>query len=155
MKVEKICHLHAYTTRNVDAVARLFAELFGMKTDVCELKDWGINNGLRTCVVRPEGSPAFLEFLQPIDLNGEASKALNDRPEGLLFVSVKVPDIREAIAEMESRGIKLTYLWDGGEVKQAWFDPKNTFGVGIELGEYPWEHLPFEQTIAAHRKISA
>jgi len=53
-----------------------------------------------------------------------------------------VPNIKEAIAELESWGIKMVGpVHETGSVKQAWFDPTNTFGAQIELCEYPGDDL--------------
>ncbi len=134
MKVEKIDHLHAYA-KDVDAVCRLFTDLFGMKCRTMEFKEFGS----RTCVV--SAGKTFIEFLQPTDPKGRVAKLVGSRPEGLLCVNFKVPNIDEGIAELESRGIKLTQRFDIGPIKQAWFDYSKTFGVQVELGEYPGDDI--------------
>ncbi len=134
MKVEKIDHLHAYA-KDVDAVAELFSSLFGMKCKVFSFEQYGTRNCIATT---PQG---FIEFIQPTDPEKDPAKLIGDRPEGLLCISLKVPNMQEAIAEMEARGIKLLKLYELGPVKQAWFDPKNTFGIQIELGEYPGDNI--------------
>ena len=132
MKVEKLDHFHAYA-KDVDAVARLFADLFGKESVTWEHDQLGA----RGCFV-----PSLqVEFLQPTDPNGEIARVIGTREEGMLCVNFKVPNIEEAIAEMESRGIKLIRLFQIGQVKQAWFESKNTFGVQIELGEYPGDDI--------------
>ena len=136
MRVQRIDHLHAYAN-DVDAVARLFSDLFGMTCDICEFGEWG----LRTVVVRTGRDRRFIEFLQPTDPNGEVARFLGPRSEGLICVDFKVPDIDRATAELESRGIKQIHRSNIGKVKQAWFESKNTFGMQIELSEYPGDNI--------------
>ena len=137
MKIERIDHLHAYT-KDIDAVARLFSGL-GLKCEVPDLKDMEGAGGKTLVVWIGEG--AFIEFLQPTDPEGDLAQLIGDREEGLLCVDLKVSDMDEAVAEMESRGIKLLKMFEINQLKQAWFDPSNTFGVQIELGEYPGDEI--------------
>jgi peroxiredoxin len=61
--------------------------------------------------------------------------------EGIGCVSLKVPDIEEAITELESLGVKMIFKVEVGQVKEAWFEATNTFGVQIELCEYPGDDI--------------
>jgi methylmalonyl-CoA/ethylmalonyl-CoA epimerase len=132
MKVERIDHFHAYA-KNVDAAAKLFGELFGTAFDPPWVSDeWG-------CKVRFHR--LGFEFIQPTDPNGLIAQALADRKEGIICISLKVPNMEEAIAEMESRGIKLLHMFQVGQNKEATFDFTNTFGVQIELCEYPGDDI--------------
>ena len=132
MKVERIDHIHAYA-KDAEAAAKLFGELFGSEFGPpWESADWG---------VRALFHPLGFEFLQPTDPNGVVAQALEGRGEGILCISLKVPNMDEAIAEMESRGIKLLNLFQVGQNKEATFDYTNTFGVQIELCEYPGDDI--------------
>jgi len=129
MKVERIDHVHAHV-KDADAAIKLFGELFGSEFDpLFESEEWGV----RTCF-----HPLGIDLIQPTDPNGEAAQLyVAGRGEGLLSISLKVPDMDEAIAEMESRGIKMISSVQIGRMKEALFDYTNTFGVQIELCEYP------------------
>ncbi len=132
MKVERIDHIHAYA-KDANAAAQLFGELFGSEfAPPWESDEWG---------VRARFHPLGFEFLQPTDPNGLVAQTLADRQEGILCISLKVPNMDEAIAEMESRGIKLIHLFQVGQNKEALFDSTNTFGVQIELCEYPGDDI--------------
>ncbi len=133
MKVEKIDHIHAYA-KDLGAVSKLFTELFGMRCSTFTLEP-----GTLSCIAATK--PGFIGFVQATDPECDVAKVIGDRPEGVMYISFKVPNIQEAIAEMEAHGIKLLKFFDLGPVKQAWFDPTNTFGIGIELGEYPGESI--------------
>jgi len=132
VKVERIDHFHAYA-KDVDAAAKLFGEIFGSEFGPpWESEDWG-------CKVRFH--PLGFEFIQPTDPNKMVGQALAGRKEGIIMISLKVPNMDEAIAEMESRGIKLQQLLQVAQNKEASFDPTNTCGVHIELCEYPGDDI--------------
>lgn len=138
MRVQRIDHLHAYA-KDVDAVARLFSDLFGMKCRVCDYPQFGG----RTCAIRPWQSSRFIEFVQPTDANGVLGRLVGPRDEGLLCVNFKVPDLEKAIKDMEARGINTVRRSESvsGRVKQAWFECKDTFGVQFELSQYAGDNM--------------
>ena len=55
--------------------------------------------------------------------------------EGLATVSLKVSNLEEAIAYMESHGVRLVLRQDIASAKHAVFHPKDLYGVMIELVE--------------------
>ncbi len=132
MKVEKIDHIHAYA-KDLEGAVRLFTDLLGKEfLPVWESDDFG---------TRAAFHPLGFEFLQPTDPNGPVAQTIGPREEGILFVCFKVPDIEEAIAEMEWRGIKMIHQYQVGKLKEALFESTNTFGVQIELCEYPGDDI--------------
>jgi len=140
MKVEKIDHIHAYA-KDLEGAVRLFADLLGKEfLPVWESDDFG---------ARAAFHPLGFEFLQPTDPNGPVAQTIGTREEGILFVCFKVPDIEEAIAEMEWRGIKMIHQYQVGKLKEALFESTNTFGVQIELCEYPGDDIT-AASVASH-----
>jgi len=132
MKVEKIDHIHAYA-KDLEGAVRLFTDLLGKEfLPLWESVDFG---------ARAAFHPLGFEFLQPTDPNGPVAQTIGPREEGILFVCFKVPDIEEAIAEMEWRGIKMIHKYQVGQLKEALFESTNTFGVQIELCEYPGDDI--------------
>jgi len=132
MKVERIDHIHAYA-KDVDAAAKLFGEIFGSEFGPpWESAEWGC----RACF-----HPLGFEFLQPTEANKIVAQTVGKRSEGVLAISLKVPNMEEAIAEMESRGVKLLHFFQVGQNKEATFEATNTFGVQIELCEYPGDDI--------------
>jgi len=126
MKVEKIDHIHV-SVKNLDKAISLFTDLLGRKFDPL----WeGSDYGIRTAYNR-----VGFDFIQVMDPNRPSNA--NFGGEGICCVSLKVPDIEEAIAELESRGIKMISRVKVGQLTEVWFDAANTFGVQIELCEYP------------------
>ena len=132
MKVEKIDHIHAYA-KDLEGAVRLFTDLLGKEfLPLWESVDFG---------ARAAFHPLGFEFLQPTEPNGPVAQTIGPREEGILFVCFKVPDIEEAIAEMEWRGIKMIHKYQVGQLKEALFESTNTFGVQIELCEYPGDDI--------------
>jgi len=74
---------------------------FGVKASVCNFNGVGI------------------ELIAPNDPEGLLAKTLERRGEGIWAISVKVPDIDEAIAEVESRGLRVIRKIEAGKVKEA------------------------------------
>jgi predicted enzyme related to lactoylglutathione lyase len=129
MKVERIDHVHAYV-EDLDGAAQLFGVLFGSEfSPAFEATAVGCKNCMHPRLK--------MELMEITDPNGLAAKAMADRKEGYIWISLKVPNIKEAIAEMESRGMKLWHYYEIGKMKEADFKPDKTFGMIIELCEYP------------------
>ena len=135
MKVEKIDHIHV-CVKDLDAAMAFFKDVFGMEFDpVWELSE--------IVGLRDVRGPLGLDIVEITDPARRAGKGMVDtHKEGISAISLKVPNIEEAIAELEARGIKMASpLSQIGLVKQAYFDPTQTFGIQIELCEYPGDDL--------------
>ena len=52
------------------------------------------------------------------------------------LLAFKVSSLKEAVADMESRGVRLVVRIDQARMKAAIFHPKDTYGVMIEFVEY-------------------
>jgi methylmalonyl-CoA/ethylmalonyl-CoA epimerase len=141
MKVEKIDHIHARVT-NLDGAVNLFQDLLGV--DFFPVSELTEQFGLRD-VVNPLGASTLtgLHLMEITDPNGLIQQELGHvLRHGIAAISLKVPDIKEAIAELTGRGIKMVGpVHEQGAVKQAWFDPADTFGIQIELCEYPGDDI--------------
>jgi predicted enzyme related to lactoylglutathione lyase len=135
MKVERIDHVHVYV-KNVDKAVELFGPLLGKDFyPVVEVPEFGARVAL---------NPLHLEFIQPTDPKGITAKALGTSgswEEGGICISLKVPNIEKATAQMESKGIKVLASMQVGKLKEVAFDSAKTFGVMIELCEYPGDDI--------------
>ncbi len=127
MKAQKIDHV-SFMVRDLDKAKKFFGELF--ETDF--LEPWTIESIDITETVDPIG----IDIVAPLTPDGLTSKVLARRGEGVSMVSFKVPNLEEGMAEMKSRGIRL--LWHGrlADAEYAIYDPRDTFGVMIEIIEY-------------------
>ncbi|OGP51453.1 MAG: hypothetical protein A2Y79_08025 [Deltaproteobacteria bacterium RBG_13_43_22] len=131
MKVEKIDHIHIFV-KNLDKAIKFFEEALGTKfTEPHNPK----NLDARTTM-----DPIGLEIIEGASKDSAVSKTIERRGEGLAAISLKVPDIEEAIAHLESLGVRLVRRIESGKIKEAQFHPKDTFGVMLELCEYELEH---------------
>lgn len=146
MKVEQIDHIHV-VVKELDKAVRFFSELlgttfseilssppeaeggFGVKASVCNLNGVGI------------------ELIAPYDPGSLSAKMLERRGEGIWAISFKVPDIDEAISEVESRGLRVIRRVEVGKVKEAHIHPKDAHGIMIELCEYKAQHPGFAQAL--------
>ncbi|MBS7250144.1 MAG: hypothetical protein KIH08_06085 [Candidatus Freyarchaeota archaeon] len=65
---------------------------------------------------------------------------MEKRGEGLYAIVFKVPNIEEAAAELEKKGVRRVGTLDLGALKEVMFHPKDTHGVMIILAEYREVH---------------
>lgn len=131
MKIEKIDHV-AILVEDVEKAEKFFADLFETKfAALGEVKEMDI-----TSMMEPSG----IEIIQPLSPDGVSARTLKNRGEGLSLLSLKVSNLDEAMAEMKSRGIRLTGQVQSGGMRAAIYHPKDTYGVMIELIEYQTEH---------------
>jgi methylmalonyl-CoA epimerase len=131
MKVEKIDHIHIFV-KNQDKAINFFEAALGTKFSSPRSSE---NLDAKTTM-----DPLGLEIIEGISPEGPVKKTIERRGEGLAAVSLKVPDIEEAITRLESLGVRLVRRIENGKIKEAQFHPKDTFGVMIELCEYELEH---------------
>jgi methylmalonyl-CoA/ethylmalonyl-CoA epimerase len=131
IRVEKIDHIHVFV-RDLDKAIKLFEEVLGTKFTEPE--------GSEKLDARTAMEPIGFELIEGLSKDGAVNRAIERRGEGLAAISLKVPDIEEAIAHLEAKGIRLVRRLEGGKIKEAQFHPKDTFGVMLELCEYEIEH---------------
>jgi catechol 2,3-dioxygenase-like lactoylglutathione lyase family enzyme len=131
MKIEKIDHI-GILVKDVKKAEKFFTDLFETQfAALGEVKDLDI-----TSMMEPSG----IEIVQPLSPDGVSARTLNNRGEGLTLLSLKVASLDEAMAEMKSRGVRLTGQVQSGRMRAAIYHPKDAYGVMIELIEYQTEH---------------
>lgn len=80
--------------------------------------------------------PLGIELVASTSPDGPVNQFIQRRGEGLYYIAFKVPDIEQAVMELQSRGLRLIGRERMGNLKEAQFHPKDSFGVMIELAEY-------------------
>ena len=131
MKIEKLDHI-AIMVQDLKKAEKFFADLFETKfAALGEIKDMDARSMME---------PSGIEIIEPLTPDGVSARTLQKRGEGLSLLSLKVADLDEAMAEMKSKGIRLTAQGQNGKTRMAIYHPKDTFGVMIELIEYESEH---------------
>ena len=123
MKVEKIDHV-AILVKDLDKAGKFFANLLGTEfTEPREFKEADVISIM---------SPLRIELVAPLSPDGPVARTLARRGEGLAGLILKVSNLKEAIAHMESHGLKPVRK-PGANVAQ--FHPKDIYGTLIELME--------------------
>ena len=133
MKIEKIDHLHIYV-KDLDKTIERFRDLLGLQfTDIMNWEKFG---------VRDVYAPPGLNIIQETGKNDlNIGECIERRGEGIAGISFKVSNIEEAVAELQSKGLKLLFKVTVGNVTEALFAPPDSFGVILELCEYPGDDI--------------
>ncbi|OGO02307.1 MAG: hypothetical protein A2Y91_00530 [Chloroflexi bacterium RBG_13_54_8] len=130
LKIERIDHVHIYV-RDLEKAIRRFEELLGVKFGEI------MTEGLEDLGVKGAFALPGLDVSQPTSPHSPVARVIERRGEGLVGgVSFKVADIEAGIAELESKGMKLLGRLQIGDLKEAWFHPRDAHGLLIELCEY-------------------
>ena len=141
MKVERIDHIGILVNR-LDKAEELFTDLFESRFKASESETADEDS---KSIVNSFG----IEFITPNIPNAPMAKTLAHQGEGFLYLSLKVPNLKEAMVDMEKKGIRKTMevgQFGRGNFKAAFYHPKDTFGVMIELVEYETEHPALSAT---------
>ena len=126
MKVKKISNV-AILVKDLEEARKFFGDLFGTEfSEPHEVKDVDVVTSL---------SPLGIELSAPLTPDGSSARALERRGEGVAMIILDVPNLEEAIADMESHGVRLVGRGDRPTSKTATFHPKDLHGVMFELIE--------------------
>jgi len=126
MKVERIDFV-TFFVKDLDKAVKFFGELFetqfiapySTSVDTKETIDsLGVN------------------LTAPLTQDGLSARIMATRGEGLATIVFKVANLDEAIAELESRGVRLLGREKIGSAEYAVFHPKDTFGAMLSVVEY-------------------
>jgi len=121
-KVQKIRNVQIMV-KNLEEAGKFFADLFGV--------EFTGPNEIKEADIRHLASPIGLQLIAPLTPDGPVAKALERRGEGLYMLRLTVPNLEEAIADMESHGVKLAGRFPSS--RAALFHPKDLHGVMIEI----------------------
>jgi len=100
MKIEKIDHI-SIAVRNLNKACKVYEDIMGLELDSTYVSD---EEKIR--VARYRVGDAWLELMEPTG-EGDVSRFLDKRGEGLFVISYKVPDVDSAMAELKGKGYKL------------------------------------------------
>ncbi len=127
MKAERLDHIHIYV-KDLEKAKDTFSRILGTTfSPNIEVEDMQIRSAL---------SPLGVELIESASPDGVVAKAIERRGEGLYALSFKVPDIEEAVNELQSMGLRLVGRVEEGNIREAQFHPKDCHGVMIELCQY-------------------
>jgi len=126
MKVEKIHHV-SIMVKDLEKAGKFFTDLFGLKFSGPHQ-----NKELDVSFLR---SPIGINLVTPLTADGPSARTLEHRGEGLSMLVLNVSDLKEAIADIESHGVRLVGREYRPTAKTATFHPKDLCGVMVELME--------------------
>ncbi len=133
MRVEKLDHVHIYV-KSLEKGKDTFSRVLG--TTFCPTITADERGGDASRQLRSTLSPLGLELLEGSSPEGAIGRVIERRGEGVYALSFKVPDIEEAISELQSKGLRMVSRIELGKIKEAQFHPKDCHGIMIELCEY-------------------
>lgn len=140
MKVEnrlsKIDHI-GILVEDLDKAVKFFSDLFEM--------DFVKPHDTPDADIRETIEPSGINLFEPLSPEksknpGAIAKQLERHGEGMFMLSFKVANLEEAVAEMQSKGVRLVMKSEVEGFYYALFHPRDTFGVMIELCEYREKH---------------
>ena len=133
MKIEKIDHIHV-AVKDLKEAAKSFGDIMGTRwVGPIELPDGNMRTAFDTL---------GFELVQPTSPDSPLAKFIEKRGEGVYSIGLKVPNLDEAIADLEARGIRVPWRGSGKDFNNeslrgvALTNPKDTHGVMFELLEY-------------------
>ena len=100
MKIEKIDHI-SIAVRNLEESRKTYEDILGL-----ELDSIYISEKEKIRVARYRVGDVWLELMEPTS-EGDVSRFLDKRGEGLFVISYKVPDVDSTMAELKAKGYKL------------------------------------------------
>ncbi|MGD0856844.1 MAG: VOC family protein [Dehalococcoidia bacterium] len=134
MNVERLDHIHI-AVQDVNKAAQLLETCFGIKFS----KELVSKRYMVKARIGALGSVG-IELLEGTAPDSEITKFIQEKGEGLHAVSSKVPDIDEAVAELEAKGIKTISRFEFPLIREANLMPQDINGVLIELCQYQMGH---------------
>lgn len=134
IKTSGVDHIH-FNVRNMKRLNELMEQLFGADmTQVGLLEHLGMYN---TTIFFPEGdTKAFLDVFQSADDNSSIAKHIDERGEGVSYVSFRVEGIEDAAEHAKKCGLKEVSRIGFRGLKQVQFDTYAEIGFDIEFVEY-------------------
>ncbi len=130
MKADGLDHIHI-AVKDLKRAVALFSKLMDAKpSGVFESTE----GNFRFQFVKL--GPVVAQMMEPTSPDSLIAQFIERRGEGLHSMSFKVINLDKAVADLQAAGFQLLGRSDTGYIKQAHFNPKDTFGITVELCEY-------------------
>jgi methylmalonyl-CoA/ethylmalonyl-CoA epimerase len=134
MKVKRIAHL-GIAVKDLDAPKKLYGD------NLClTLKGDEVVETQKVKVSFIQVGESNLELLLPTASDSPVAKFLETKGEGFHHMALEVEDIHAAVAELKAAGVRLIdeIPREGAHgALVAFIHPKATFGLLVELCQYP------------------
>jgi methylmalonyl-CoA/ethylmalonyl-CoA epimerase len=132
MKIDRVDHV-GIAVKNLDAAIRFYETVLGMQCDgIEEVADQKVRAAFFRC------GTVKIELLESTSAGGPLAKFIEKRGEGLHHIAYRVDDLRAALRDAESQGIRLIDREPrrgAGGMRIAFLHPKSAYGTLIELCE--------------------
>jgi len=128
VKVERIDHIHIFV-KDLEGAMRFFSDIMGTKF-IGPLD----RRPRRQC--RYAFDNLGLELVSPTSPDDVWGPIMEKEGEGMFSLGLKVPDLEEAVAELEAKGLRLFRRGQLPDLRVAIFYPEEVYGVRLELLEY-------------------
>ena len=127
MKIEKIDHVNVIV-KDLGAAVKRFSDIMGTRFV-------GPFKGVSPILAAFD--TLGLQLQQPLPSSQSyIGDLLNRYGEGAHYISVKVENIEEAIAELKAKDVNFLFIGRKELIKFAVTDPEDSYGVGFRLLEY-------------------
>lgn len=137
MKIKRIAHL-GIAVKDLDPAKKLYCEQLQL-----EAKGEEVVAEQKVKVSFIKVGETNLELLLPTAEDSPVAKFLETRGEGFHHLALEVEDIDAAVEELKAAGVRLIdeKPREGAHGSRvAFIHPKATFGVLLELVQYPESH---------------
>jgi|UniRef100_A0A7C3SKE3 methylmalonyl-CoA/ethylmalonyl-CoA epimerase len=137
MKIKRIAHL-GLAVKDLDSPKKLFCDHLNL-----EAKGEEVVEAQKVKVSFIGVGETNLELLLPTAEDSPVAKFLETRGEGFHHLALEVEDIDAAVEELKAAGVRLIdeKPREGAHGSRvAFVHPKSTFGVLLELVQYPESH---------------
>jgi methylmalonyl-CoA/ethylmalonyl-CoA epimerase len=134
MKIKRIAHL-GIAVKDLAAPKKLYTETLGLTS-----KGEEVVETQKVKVSFLQVGESSLELLLPTADDSPVAKFLETRGEGFHHLALEVTDIHAAVAELKAAGVRLideTPREGAHGALVAFIHPKATFGLLVELCQYP------------------
>ncbi len=132
MKVKHIDHI-GVAVKSIEQAGRFYTEILGLHIqDVENVADQKVN------VAFIPITDSEVELLESTHADGAVAKFIDSRGEGIQHIAFRVENIKEALEELKTKGVRLidqSPRKGAGGAKIAFIHPKETNGVLVEICE--------------------
>ena len=137
MKIKRIAHL-GIAVKDLEPPKKLYAQEMGLEHHGEEVVETQ-----KVKVSFFKAGESYLELLLPTAPDSAVAKFLETRGEGFHHLALEVEDVAAAVEELKAAGVRLIdeKPREGAHgTLVAFLHPKSTFGLLLELVQYPKSH---------------
>jgi len=132
MKIKNIDHI-GIAVKNIEQAGKFYTDVLGLDIeDIETVAEQKVN------VAFIPITDSEVELLESIEPDGPVAKYIEKRGEGIQHIAFRVDDIKQSLAELKEKGVRLidqTPRHGAGGAKIAFIHPKETNGVLVEICE--------------------